>query len=238
VALADVTGDGQPELLVAQESFVRALTVRDGGWTVVDQYNPETSDARIVGVAALPDSSGRPTIVAFERKAGDLIVFRPREDGAYAVARTMPVGALELTAMDCLPIGSAAAPAALLADAGRLAVLRPEEQAPTLVEQHAYESDVKDAWLADAAAGDLNRDGVRDVVALDMGKAAVEVLTTLPDGGLVRATRFQVFQGRRFSDLPDTRGEPREMLVGDVTGDDIDDLAVIAHDRLIVYPGQ
>ena len=85
---------------------------------------------------------------------------------------------------------------------------------------------------------DVNHDGVRDVVAVDMGKAALEVLTTLPDGGLVNALRFQVFQGRRFTDQPDTHGEPREVLAGDVTGDGIDDMVLIVHDRVIVYPGQ
>jgi len=73
---------------------------------------------------------------------------------------------------------------------------------------------------------------------LDMGKAALEILTTPPGGGFVRALRFQVFQGRRFSDAPETRGEPREVVIGDVTGDGFDDIALIAHDRLIVYPAQ
>jgi hypothetical protein len=64
------------------------------------------------------------------------------------------------------------------------------------------------------------------------------VLTTLPDGDLVRATRFSVFQGKRFASTPETRGEPREVLAGDVTGDGIDDVVLLVHDRLIVYPGQ
>jgi hypothetical protein len=60
----------------------------------------------------------------------------------------------------------------------------------------------------------------------------------LDDGEFARATRFQVFEGKRFSERPDQYGEPREVLVGDVTGDGIDDVALIVHDRLIIYPGQ
>lgn len=235
-ALADVTGDGKPEVLLAQESFVRAYAVREGRWTVVDQYNPESADARISGVAVVPEN-GRQAIVVYERKAGDLLVFRQREDKTYAVSQSMPVGAFDLSAMGVLPAGDGKA-AVLMADAARLAVLRPQEQAPTLAVQHTYESDKKDAWLADAVVGDLNRDGVRDVAAVDMGKAGIEILTTPPGGGFVFATRFQVFQGRRFSEGPDTRGEPREVLVGDVSGDGVDDIALLVHDRLIVYPGE
>lgn len=237
-AYADVTGDGKPELLFAQEAFIRVLAVQDGRWTVVDQLNPETADAKITGLAVVPGDAAGPTIVAYERKAGDLLVFRRREDKTFGISQTMPVGAFDLTAMDYLAIGAQREPAVLLADVGKLAVLRPQERAETLVVQHSYESDQKDAWLADAVVGDVNGDGVRDVIAVDMGKASIEVLTTPPGGGFVRATRFQIFQGRRFTDMPDTRGEPREVLIGEITGDAIDDIALIVHDRVIVYPGQ
>jgi hypothetical protein len=53
---------------------------------------------------------------------------------------------------------------------------------------------------------------------------------------LVPATRWQVFEERSFrsrrSDLP----EPREALVADVTGDGKNDLVIIVHDRILVYP--
>ena len=240
-ALADVTGDGQSELLIAQENLVRALTIRDGRWTAVDQYNAEAADARITGLAALPAAAGEPgspTLVMYDRKAEDLLVFRRREDHTYGVVQSMPVGTFDLTAMTSLPIGKDGKTAVLLADPTKLAVLTPDEAAATLVEKYSYESETKDAFLADAAVGDVNHDGVRDVVVLDMGKAALEILTTPPGGGLVQALRFQVFQGRRFSEAPDTRGEPREALIGDVTGDGIDDIVLIVHDRVVVYPGQ
>ncbi len=53
---------------------------------------------------------------------------------------------------------------------------------------------------------------------------------------LVPANRWQVFEEKTFrgrhSDLP----EPREAIVTDLTGDGKKDLAVIVHDRIIVYP--
>ncbi len=237
-ALVDVTGDGKPEVLLAQEVLARALVVRDGRWTVVDQYNPETADARVVGLAALAGGDGAPTLVMYDQKAGDLLVLKRRDDQTYGVAQSMPIGHFKLTAMLPLPIGKSGKTAVLLADAGKLAVLTPGSQAATLVEQHSYETDVKRAWLGDAVVGDINHDGVRDVVVLDMGKAALEVLTTPPGGGFVKAVRFQVFQGKRFSDAPDSRGEPREAMIGDVTDDGIDDVVIVVHDRLIIYPGQ
>ena len=236
--LADVTGDERPEMLLAQDNLARALVVRDGRWTVVDQYNPESADAKISGLTALPSPSGSPTLVMYERKADELLVFRRRADGTYGVRQSMPVGDYELTAMTALPIGAAGRQAVLLADPAKLAVITPDEKTATLVEQNSYETKTKDALLADSVVGDLNHDGVRDVALIDVGKASIEIVTTAPDGALVKATRFQVFQGKRFTDAPSTYGEPREVLVGDVTGDEIDDIVLLVHDRLIVYPGQ
>jgi hypothetical protein len=237
-ALADVTGDGKPELLVAQGNLVRALVVRDGRWTVVDQFNPQTADAQIGGLAVVPDEPGSPLLVMYERKAADLLVMRRRADNTYGVDLRMPVERFDLAAMGVIPLGRGRSVAVMLADATKLAILAPDVSAPTLVQQHLYETETRDAYLADAVVGDLNHDGVRDVAAVDMGKAAIEVLTTLPSGAFVRAMRFQVFQGKRFADAPEVRGEPREVLIGDVTGDGIDDVVLLVHDRLIVYPAQ
>ncbi|MFH1747368.1 MAG: VCBS repeat-containing protein [Planctomycetota bacterium] len=238
LALIDVTGDDQPELLLAQKGLARALMVREGRWTVIDQYNPETADAEITGLAAIPDKAGSPILAMYDRKSRDLLVLRRRADQAYAVAHSIPVGNYDLTAMQALSLGTSGRHALLMADADKLALLTPGEIAPTLVEQCSYETDTKGAWLGDSVAGDVNHDGVRDVVAVDVRKANLEVLTTLPDGDLTRALRFQVFQGKRFSDDPDAYGEPREVLIADLTNDGIDDIAVLVHDRLIIYPGQ
>jgi hypothetical protein len=49
------------------------------------------------------------------------------------------------------------------------------------------------------------------------------------------ALRFPVFEGRLFESERGGR-EPREVLVADVTGDQRDDIALLVHDRVIIYP--
>lgn len=238
-AMSDVTGDGKPEVLLVQKNLARALRIESGQWTVVDQYNTEAADAEIGGLAALPGSSvGSPVLCLYDKKSRDLSVLKRREDNTYGVSRTMPAGSFELTLMSPFPVGGSGRTTLLMAHLQGVALLLPDENAPTLVEQASFETNMKDAWLADAVVGDVNHDGVRDVMVVDLRKANIEILTTLPDGDLVSATRFQVFQGKRFRDEPDSGGQPREVLCGDVTGDKIDDIVLIAHDRLIIYPGQ
>jgi hypothetical protein len=158
-------------------------------------------------------------------------------DGTYGVELSMPIGNFELTAMRPLELAGGRQ-AVLMADPAKLALVSPGGDMPTLVELHSYESETREAALGDSVVGDFNHDGVRDVAAVDMAKAAIEILTSAPEGGFVRALRFQVFQGKRFAEAPDVFGEPREVLVADVTGDGIDDVVLLVHDRLIVYPGQ
>jgi hypothetical protein len=140
--------------------------------------------------------------------------------------------------MDGVVFGPNAGSVLLLADPQKLAMLLPSQPAATLVEKQAFETKIKDGRLSDSVIGDLNGDGVRDVALLETAKANIEILTSAPNGELVKALHFQVFQGKRFSDAPEARGDPREAVIGDVTGDGRDDLVVIAHDRLIVYPAQ
>lgn len=235
--LADVTGDGKPELLLAQESFARALVVRDGRWTVIDQYNTTSPDAQLSGLATLPDRPGSPLITMYDRRGRELLILRRDDDETYKVEHKMPIGNYDPVAMHALPLRPAR-PVLLLADASKLALFVPSETEATLVEQASYDSEIKDAWLGDSVVGELNGDGIRDVIVVDMRKANLEILTTLSRGSLVRATGFQVFQGKRFSDEPNAGGEPREVRLADVTGDGVDDIVLTVHDRLIVYPAQ
>ena len=53
---------------------------------------------------------------------------------------------------------------------------------------------------------------------------------------LVPAMRWQVFEEHTFRDDSNAVPEPREALVSDVTGDGKNDLIVVVHDRILVYP--
>jgi len=53
---------------------------------------------------------------------------------------------------------------------------------------------------------------------------------------LVPANRWQVFEERTFRSRRNDLPEPREAAVADVTGDGKNDLIVLVHDRILVYP--
>ena len=105
-----------------------------------------------------------------------------------------------------------------------------------LTELDGYETPIKDGHLNDVVSGDLNNDKRKDLVFLETARNYLDLVIFDANHKLVPANRWQVFEERTFrsrrSDLP----EPREAAVADVTGDGKNDLIVLVHDRILVYP--
>jgi hypothetical protein len=103
-------------------------------------------------------------------------------------------------------------------------------------ELDGYETPIKDGYLTDVVSGDLNQDGRKDLVFLETAKSCIDVVAYEAPHDLVPANRWQVFEERSFRSRRSQAPEPREALVADFTGDGKNDLAVLVHDRIILYP--
>ena len=88
------------------------------------------------------------------------------------------------------------------------------------------------------SSGDLNGDGQPDLVALDNRETRIlEVLRR--EGTRWRsALHFEVFEDHGREANQGSRKEPRELLVTDMTGDGRDDILVLVHDRVLLYPSR
>ena len=89
--VADVDGNGKPELLVADRNFVRALRYEakpaagaSPGWQVVAQMNARNADAKLVAITALGDR-----VVAGDRDGARALVFARGKDGRWDQAESI-----------------------------------------------------------------------------------------------------------------------------------------------------
>ena len=85
-------------------------------------------------------------------------------------------------------------------------------------------------------AGDFNGNGRKDLIFLETARNNLDIVSFDSHHKLVPAIRWQVFEAHTFRGAANAVPEPREALVSDVTGDRKNDLIVLVHDRILVYP--
>ena len=247
MSAADADGDGKPELLLAQKNFLRAVvwqveTNRPDSkptysFRVKEQINGAGSNSRIVAAAPLPNGTNRIAslfLLDAERKC--LTLCERDAAGIWQVVRNLPLPVSDFTSLQAVAIGASRPNSIAFMSLNSVAWMGFTGEVWEFAELDGYETPIKDGYLSDVVSGDLNNDGRKDLVFLETAKNYLDIVTFEPPHQLVPASRWQVFEERTFlgrrSDLP----EPREALITDVTGDGKNDLVVLVHDRILVYP--
>jgi hypothetical protein len=246
-AVMDFDANGREELLVADRNFVRALRYdeapADGaspGWQVAGQLNADRADSRLVSLAVLADR-----VVAADRANNRLVVFG-RDEGEPRTGvpgRWRQVESIDLRGFRVRSIeagrftGGSAEEILVIADDG-FAVVRLAGGGASLVEIASWRPEDPRSLHHDLAWGDLNGDGFTDLVLADAGTQSVDLLTFSADGALLPALSFRIFDTRIFSGGEVREFEPRQMAIADLTGDGLEDLVLLCHDRVLVHPQQ
>ena len=249
LSTADVDGDGKPELLLAQKNFLRAVVLKQeasaqnstnrGGWvfSVKDQINGAGSNSRLVGAAALPNGTNAVNslfLLDAERKV--LTLCERDNAGVWQVVRNIALPYTAFNSLQSITLGGISPNSVAFLGKDAAGWITLGGKVWEFTELDSYETPIKDGYLHDVVSGDLDNDGRKDLVFLETGKNYLDLVTFDAKRKLVPANRWQVFEERTFrsrrSDLP----EPREALVADVTGDGKNDLIILVHDRILVYP--
>ena len=255
LATADVDGDGRAELLLSQKNFLRAVVLKQdaasqnstnkSGWVfqVKDQINGAASNSRLVGAAAvprgIPQSGTVPSLFLLDAERKALTLCERDAAGVWQVVRnvTLPVtefSSLTAVALGGIPQGGINTVGFLGANAVAWLPLAGDVWEFTTLD--GYETPIKDGYLNDVVSGDLDSDGRKDLVFMETAKNHLDLVIFDANHKLVPADRWQVFEQRTYRNRGGDSPEPREALVIDLTGDGKNDLAVVVHDRILVYP--
>ncbi len=247
MSAADVDGDGKPELLLAQKNFLRAVVLKSEtnaaaekpafSFQVKEQINGAAGNSRIVGAAALPNGTNRVAslfLLDAERKSLTLCERDPA--GVWQVVRNLPLPVSDFSGLQAVALGGTALNSIGFFSLNSVAWMALRGDVWELSELDGYETPIKNGYLNDIVSGDLNNDGRKDLVFLETARNYIDIVTVEPPHRLVPANRWQVFEERTFRSRRSEMPEPREALVVDVTGDGKNDLVVLVHDRILVYP--
>ncbi len=248
LSTADVDGDGKAELLLAQRNFLRAVVLqREGtndagaktGWAfmVKEQINGVASNSRIVGMAPMPKPDQKiPALFLLDAERKSLTLSDRDASGVWHVVRNLPIPVSEFSSIQAVGFGDTVPNAVTFSGVNAVAWMSLKGQVWEFQERDGYETPIKDGFLHDVVAGDLNQDGRKDLVFLETSKSYLDLVTFEKPHNLVPANRWQVFEERTFRNRRSDVPEPREAMVIDVTGDGKNDLVLIVHDRILVYP--
>lgn len=229
--------DSKSALLVAQNNFVRNLQLNEKNqWRVMDQFSASETTAKISGSATL-NLDGQPgnEIVLIDTGVKKLRVLRKEMTG-YLPWREVEMGPFPYRGTYIADLNGDGLDDLLLFGGGKFGVLYANQTDPKLLELGTYESSIEDGYLSDVVAGDLNHDGRSDLVLIETKTHQIEIVDYSKELGLRTGLAFKILESKGIAEREESQSEPRESLVVDVTGDGLDDLIFLAHDRVLVYP--
>jgi hypothetical protein len=235
----DIDDDGMDELLIADQNFVRAVRYEEDpepgvsrGWQVVEQINASDSSSKLVSLALLP---GR--ILAADAENDRFVVMARRgSENAWEEIESLSVRGFSFRAIHAGAFSGDDQDNILAVGDEGFAIIRLSGDRIALKETTSWRTTEERRRQHELASGDINSDGFADLVALDAGEQMCEIFTFTQSGRLLYATGFQVFESRLFSGGEPREYEPRQAVIADLTGDGADDLILLAHDRVLLYP--
>lgn len=244
---ADVDGDGKAELLLAQKNFLRAVVLhadtnrasdkQSFSFRVKEQINGVAGNSRIVGAAALLNGTNRiASVFLLDADRKSLTLCERDAAGVWQVARNLPLPVSDFSGLEALALGGPSPNSIGFLSLNAVAWMALRGDVWEFRELDGYETPIKDGFLNDVVSGDLNNDGRKELVFLETGRNHLDIVTFELPHQLVPANRWQVFEERTFRGRRSEMPEPREALVTDATGDGRNDLVVLVHDRILVYP--
>jgi hypothetical protein len=249
LSVADVDGDGKAELLMTQKNFLRAVVLKPEavmlnstnkpGWVfqVKEQINGAASNSRLIGAAAVPRGTNSvPSLFLLDAERKALTLCERDTAGVWQVVRNILLPVSDFTSLQSVGWGGGVANSVAFLGLNSVAWMPLSGNTWEFTSLDGYETPIKDGFLNDVVSGDLDNDGRKDLVFMETAKNHLDLVIFDANHKLVPADRWQVFEQKSFRGRSGDATEPREALVADLTGDGKNDLAVVVHDRILVYP--
>ena len=249
LSVADVDGDGKSELLMTQKNFLRAVVLKPEpvgagstnkpGWVfqVKEQINGAASNSRLTGATAVPHGTNAvPSLFLLDAERKALTLCERDAAGVWQVVRNIALPVSDFSGLQPVAWGGGTANSVAFLGLNSVAWMPLAGDIWEFQSLDGYETPIKDGFLNDMVSGDLDNDGRKDLVFMETAKNHLDLVIFDANHKLVPGDRWQVFEQKTFRGRGGDMPEPREALVADLTGDGKNDLAVVVHDRILVYP--
>lgn len=254
IGFGDVDGDEIDEILIGGKGFIRALLLNEHNeLVVVEQFNSRRGDDAVSIPMILDfDDDGDNEVLFYVQEQQALQLLEEDKQGVFRYRQSFNVGKID--AIACHPIYKSRrtmqvgnrAKAKFETYLSHLLILGKEKfwMVPLSSEglvvdpKHSYETDLEDVVYGQLQVADLNSDGCDEILLIDGINHVIEIIqfdTTVKNWKSVM--HFVIFnENMHYSGRTGAPLEPREILIGDFTGDGREDVVLLVHDRILLYP--
>jgi len=174
-----------------------------------------------------------PSLFLFDAEHKQLTLCERDAAGVWQVVKNLDLPVTTFSAIGSVTLGGAAV---AFTGQNSVAWLPLGGEVWKLTRLDDYDTPIKDGFLNDVIAGDLTGSGRKQLIFMESGKHYLDLVNFSVAGKLVPGDRWEVFEQHTFRGAQNAIPEPRECAVADVTGDGKNDLIVLVHDRILVYP--
>lgn len=241
VALVDLDGDKRAEIVTSGTGFARSLKLVPAGndVAVVDQFNARQPDNKLVApIFADSDGDGQAELIFGESGSPYFQVLKKDSAGVYRATRRLEAIGGDLVFATAANLGSAKASHLVALSRDRFWTAPFAGPKARLELAASYDTDLQNCTYFFAIPADVNADGQPEILAFDRESQLLEILapTRKPGSPWKSLMHFSLFEeNMRFRGRKgDTNA--REVITGDFTGDKRDDILVLVHDRVLLYP--
>lgn len=240
INVGDPVGDGRERLLVAGTGFVRSIFLDESGELVVeDQFNSRSSSDRIAAPLFTDlDGDGQPDLLLYETREGALQLLRRDEDGVYRYSESKKTGPIQIANLPYV-ISDDDDPGILFWGNDRFWHIPFQESGWTVESLDTYETDLRNVQYSLFAPGHLRQSDLYDFVVIDGSRNIMEIVGVQEDKSWKSLLHFPVFdRNTHYQGRSGSSHEPREIILSDITGTGLDDILLLVHDRLLLYPNE
>ncbi|MGI6088350.1 MAG: FG-GAP repeat domain-containing protein [Kiritimatiellia bacterium] len=223
-------------MLLALNKIARKFTWEDDTWQPRLQFGSDDGNAELYAATFFrktPDATGA---LFFDRHANDLLWFATGTDQP----RRIHIGATPIQPIGLHPLragGTGECDSGLLMITDREIYVCHDTPAAFQIEHDAeYASPAEEPNLANAHLIQLGQPPRPLIAITDTRNRSLEIIERTPHG-LTGRLAFTVFEDPGFASRHGGT-EPREVASGDFNGDGVGDLALLVHDKLLIYLGE
>jgi len=227
--------DGHPGFLVPSKAFARVFEIVDDRLEAVEQFNSDNNQAVLGGAMPVDlDGDGVRELLLAHDGDGKLEILKKDTRGVYRSQSTLAIPEMDVIGLDFLGNGSGHI---LVFGAGKFLEIPLDGWIREVRHRQIFVSNLEDVEPDTVISGDLDGDHELEIVLIDSRNTYVlQVLKKDSEGDWKSVLHFPIFDDDPYRD-PDEGGtrQPHDVLSGDITGDGLDDLILLIHNKLLLY---